>query len=137
MADRYATVEPMEGRRSTGEIVQDIINNTREIIRSELQLAKTEIADKGKRAGKAAGMLAAGGAIAAVAALLIVVTCVAALSIVMPLWAASLIMAALLGVVGGGMMLVGRQRMKQTSMVPERTISSLKEDVQWLKHPTR
>ncbi len=137
MADRHAAVEPMEGRRSTAEIVQDIIDNTREIIRSELQLARTEVADKGKRVGKAAGMLAAGGAIAAVAALLIVVACVAALSLVMPVWAASLIMAVLLGVVGGGMMMVGRQRMKQTSMVPERTISSLKEDVQWLKHPTR
>lgn len=137
MADRYATVGPMEGRRSTAEIVQDIISNTREIIRSELQLAKSEVTDKGKRAGKAAGMLAAGGAIALVAALLIVATCVAALALVMPVWAACLIMAVLLGVIGGGMMLVGRQRMRQTSMVPERTISSLKEDVQWLKHPTR
>jgi hypothetical protein len=137
MADRYATVEPMEGRRSTGEIVQDIINNTREIIRSELQLAKTEVTGKGKRMGKAAGILAAGGAIAAVAALLIVATCVAALALFMPVWAACLIMAVLLGAIGGGMILAGRQRMKQTSMVPERTISSLKEDVQWLKHPTR
>ncbi len=137
MADRHAVVEPIEGRRSTAEIVQNIIDNTREIIRSELQLAKTEVTDKGKRVGKAAGILAAGGAIAAVAALLIVVTCVVALSLVMPVWAASLIMAVLLGVIGGGMMMVGRQRMKQTSMVPERTISSLKEDVQWLKHPTR
>lgn len=135
MADRHVGNAVYE--RSTSEIIQDIVDNTREIVRSELQLAKTEAARKGKRLGKAAGLLAAGGAVAAVAALLIVVTITALLATVMPVWVACLIMAVVLGAIGGGMLIVGRQRLRQTSMIPEQTISSLKEDVEWLKRRTR
>lgn len=137
MVDRHGGVESVSERRSTSEIVQDIVNNLRDIVRSELQLAKTEVGQKGKRIGKAAGMLAAGGAIAAVAALLIVATCTAALATVMPVWVACLIMAVLLGAIGGGMLMAGRRRLRQTSVVPVQTISSLKEDVEWLKRRTR
>lgn len=137
MADRYVDVSMANGHRSTSEIVQDIVNNIQEIVRSELHLAKVELTDKGKRIGNAAGLLGAGAAVAAVAGLLMVAAATAALTLVMPVWLACLIMGVLLGAAGGGMLIVGRQRLRQTSVVPERTISGLKEDVQWLKHPTR
>jgi Flp pilus assembly protein TadB len=123
--------------RSTGEIVQDILQNVQDIIRSEVQIAKNELADRGKQMGKAAGMLGGGLAMLWFAGALVIVTAVAALALVMPLWLASLIMAVLLGVVGGGMAMAGRQKLKQTSLKPEQAIQGVKEDVTWLKRQTR
>lgn len=136
MGDRHGPDTVYE-RRSTPEIIQDIVSNLREIVRSEFQLARTEAGQKGKRLGKAAAMLAAGGAIAAAAALLAVAACTAALAAFLPVWTACLIMAALLGAIGGGVLAAGRRRLRRTSVVPEQTISSLKEDVEWLKRRTR
>ncbi len=138
MADRYVEVAPDgTSHRSMAEIIQDIATNLQEMVRSEFRLAKAELTDRAKQAGKAAGILGAGIAVLAVAALLIVVTCVAALALVMPVWLASLIMAVLLGMVGGGMAMAGRSKLKHANLKPENTIHSVKEDVEWLKQQTR
>ncbi len=123
--------------RSTGEIVQDILQNIQDIIRSEVQVAKNELAERAGEMAKAAGMLGGGLALLWFAGALVIVTAVAALALVMPVWLASLIMAVLLGIAGGGMAIAGRQKMKQTSLKPEQAIQGVKEDVTWLRRQTR
>ena len=138
MATRHVETLPNgTAHRSAGEIVQDILQNLQDIIRSELEIAKTELTERGKRAGKAAGMLGGGLAVLAIAGLLLIATATAALALVMPVWLACLLMAVLLLMVGGGMAMVGRQRLKQTSLKPEQAIHGMKEDVEWLKRQTK
>ena len=55
MATRPST--PIEERRSVGEIIEDVVHDFGDIVRSELRLARAEITDKAQRAGKAAGLL--------------------------------------------------------------------------------
>lgn len=63
-----------------------------------------------------------------------VVTAIAALALVVPFWAAALIVAVVLLLLAVIFALVGKSRVsKALPPVPERTISSLKEDVQWVK----
>src|SRR6185369_5780075 len=123
--------------RSTGEIVQDILQNIQDIVRSEVEIAKNELTERAKQIGKAAGMLGGGLALLGFAAALVIVTAVAALALVMPVWLASLIMAILLGIVGGGMAIAERRKLKRTSLKPEQAIQGVKEDVTWLKRQTR
>lgn len=137
MADRYIEIERTEDHRSLAEIVQKIANNLQEIVRAEFRLAKAEMTERGRKMSKAAGMLGAGLALLLLAGLLLVVTIVAALSLFMPLWAAALIVGVVFGAIGGGMAMVGRQRMKATNLRPEETIVSVREDVEWLKRQTR
>jgi uncharacterized membrane protein YqjE len=136
MADRYVA-ERGEERRSVGEIVQNIANNLQEIIRAEFRLAKSELAERGRKMGRAAAILGAGLALLSIAGLLVIVTIVAALSLIMAVWAAALIVAVVLGALGGGMAVVGRERIKKTNLRPDDTIESVKEDVEWLKRQTR
>ena len=123
--------------RSISEVLQDIVGNIQEIVRSEVRLAKTEIRDEANRA-KPAGLLIAVGALAAVfAVLFLLLTIVHALSLVMPAWAASLIVAVGLSIIAGATLSAGRRRYKQINPIPERTVKNLKENVEWFPQQTK
>jgi uncharacterized membrane protein len=123
--------------RSSAEVVQDLVRNVQEILRSEVRLAKAEITEEAKKAGQSAA-LSAGGAILSIFGLgLLLWAAVYALSLALPLWAAALIIGVLVGIVAGIMLAVGRARMKQVHPKPETTIGSVKENVRWLKNQTR
>ena len=138
MADSHVDIiTNRTAERSTGEIVQDIARDIQEMVRGELQLARAELTERAKHLGKAAGVLAAGLGLLICAAGLIIATMTAALAIVIPVWAACLVMAFLLGAVGGAAAIAGRKRLQKTSLAPQRTIHGVKEDVEWIKQRTR
>jgi uncharacterized membrane protein YqjE len=119
----------------TGELIKDLSGQVSRLVRQEVELAKLEMIEKGKKLGVGAGML--GGA--AVAALLMLGSLTAFLIIVlalaMPWWAAALIVTAVWGVVAAVLALRGRDEIREMGKpVPEQTIETVKEDVQWLKH---
>jgi hypothetical protein len=88
--------------RSVSHILRDIIRDFQEIVRSELRLAKSEFRDEARKA-KSATVLITGGALTALFALLfLLITFVDALSLVMPNWAAALIVAVALAIIAGG-----------------------------------
>lgn len=118
----------------TGELLKDLSSQVSRLVRQEVELAKLEMTEKGKKLGVGAGML--GGA--AVAALLMLGSLTAFLIIVlalaMPWWAAALIVTAVWGVIAAVLALRGRDELREMGKpVPEQTIETVKEDVQWLK----
>jgi uncharacterized membrane protein YqjE len=124
--------------RSTGELVKDLSRDTSLLVRQEIALAKAEMAEKGEKAGIGLGMLAG----AAVAALLMLGTLttflVLALDGAMPAWTAALVVTLLWGVVAGVLALLGRQTLREMgSPMPEQTMESVKEDIEWLKERNR
>jgi uncharacterized membrane protein YqjE len=124
--------------RSTGELVKDLSRDTSLLVRQEIALAKAEMAEKGEKAGVGLGMLAG----AAVAALLMLGTLTAflvlALDGAMPAWTAALVVTLLWGVVAGVLALLGRQALREMgSPMPEQTMESVKEDIEWLKERNR
>ncbi len=125
------------GHRPTRGLIQDIVGNIQEIIRSEVRLAKTEVVEEVAKAGKAGGLIAGAGILALFGFGLVLVTCVAALALIMPVWLAALIMGVAVFVVAGTCYMMGRQRMRNVHPVPERTVQTLKDDVAWLKAQTR
>jgi uncharacterized membrane protein YqjE len=121
--------------RGIGELVKDLSGQVSTLARQEVELAKAELAEKGKKAGVGAGMF--GGA--AVAALLMLgsltTLLILALATALPAWLAALLVTLLWGAVAAGLALVGRDRMKEMGKpVPEQTVETVKEDVQWLKN---
>jgi hypothetical protein len=70
-------------------------------------------------------------------ALLLSLAVMFALGAVMPLGWAALIVAVAWGIVAAVLFGSGRAKMRTLSPVPKRTVETLKEDAQWLKHPTR
>ena len=119
----------------TGELIKDLSGQVSRLVRQEVELAKLEMTEKGKKLGVGAAML--GGA--AVAMLLMLGSLTAFLIIVlalaMPWWAAALIVTAVWGAIAAVLGLRGRDEMREMGKpVPEQTIETVKEDVQWLKH---
>jgi predicted lipid-binding transport protein (Tim44 family) len=117
-----------------GELLKQLSQETTTLVRQELELAKDEMAQKGKRAGLGAGMFggAAGAALLGLGALS--GAAIAALDTAMALWLAALIVALIWLAVAGVLALTGKSKVQQaTPPVPEQTQRSVKEDVEWAK----
>jgi uncharacterized membrane protein YqjE len=131
--------DPQPGEtRSLGQIVGDITSDMSTLVRQEIDLAKAEMAERGKRAGKGAGMLAAGAVVALLALGALTACVIAALDLAMATWLAALIVTVIYGVIAGVLAMTGRKQIREAAPpVPEQTIESVKEDVQWAKTRTR
>jgi uncharacterized membrane protein YqjE len=121
------------GQRSTSEIVQNILNNIQEIIRSEVRLAKAEMKEEAAKAGKAAGLMGGAGILALYGLGALIVATLAALATVMPVWGAALIMTFLLFMAAGILYAWGRGRLRDVHPA-QKTKRTLEDDVQWVKH---
>lgn len=124
-------------RESLGELVGELAQDLSRLMRQELELAKAEIREEAKKAGKATGMLAGAGFAGYMAAVLLSLALVFALGAVLPLGWAALIVAAVWGVAGFALYSTGRAKLRQVAPKPERTVESLKEDAEWARHPTK
>jgi uncharacterized membrane protein YqjE len=123
---------------SIGALVKDLASETSTLVRQEIDLAKAEMTERGKRAGKGAGMLAAGAVVALLALGALTAGVIAALDLAMATWLAALIVTVIYGVVAGVLAMTGRNQIREAAPpVPEQTIESVKEDVQWAKTRTR
>jgi uncharacterized membrane protein YqjE len=119
--------------RSVPEVLQDIVGNIQEIIRSEFSLAKIEIKQEAAQAKGPVIMWLIGGALGLYALGFLLFTAVLGMATVMPIWIAALVVGAVLTVASVALLSAARKRLNQVHKVPERTIESLKENVQWAK----
>lgn len=125
---RTNTEEPL------GAVVHRLSEQIPELVRSELRLAQDELTAKGKKAGLGIGMFSAAGLLAFFGAATLIATAVIALDLVLPLWAAGLIVAGVLFLGALGAALGGRNEIQQaTPAAPERAISGVKQDVDAVK----
>ena len=123
--------------RSFSDVFQDILHNVQDIVRSEVRLAKTEIREEVGEAKSAAVMLGGGALTSIFALLFFLLTLVYALALVMPSWTAALVVGAALAVIATLMLITGRRRFKQIHPTPERTVETIKENVEWAKQQVK
>jgi hypothetical protein len=133
-----ATSGPTAGaqdERSLSELSRDLANQTSALAQKEIELAKAELALKGKRLGIGAGAFGAAGLIGLYALGALTAAAILALAIVLDAWLAALIVAAVYGAVAGVLAITGKRKVEEaTPPVPEEAIESTKTDV---RHTTR
>lgn len=122
--------------RPLSSVLDDILGNLQNIVRSEARLAKTEIKGELRKSVSAIVLTGAGLVMLAFSALFVLVAIVAALSAVMPVWAAALIVAAGEGLMAALFVSLGLKRFKSLRGAP-RTVATLQENAEWVRHPTR
>jgi uncharacterized membrane protein YqjE len=124
--------------RGTGELLKELSDHTTTLVRKEIELAKAELGEKGKKAGQGAGMFGGAG-LFGVFAFAVLTTCIiAALDSAMELWLAALIVAVVYAAIAGVLALQGRNKVQEAGPpVPEQATESVKEDVQWAKTQAR
>jgi hypothetical protein len=142
--------------QSIGELVKQLADETKMLVKEELELARTEASrmgeavvtlaaqelrlakaemiEKGRTAGPGFGMIGAAGAAALLAAGSLSAFVILALDGVMPNWLAALLVALAWGVTAGALYSAGKGRVEKAGpLVPEQTVETIKEDVQWAK----
>jgi membrane protein len=123
---------------AAADLVRQLSEQTSTLVRQEVELAKAELALKGKRAGLGIGMFSGAGLLALYGIGALVAAAVLALTTAVAAWLAALIVAAVLGSLAGMLALRGRAEVTQaTPPVPEAAAESVKEDVQWVKTRAR
>jgi tetrahydromethanopterin S-methyltransferase subunit C len=115
-----------------GAAVKQLSQDIGILIRSEMELARNEMMEKAKTAGVGAGMLS-GSAITGVLTLgSLTALLILAISLALPAWLAALIVTVMWAAVTAILALAGKNKIQNAGpLVPEQTIESVKEDVQW------
>ena len=124
------------GDRSIAVVLQDIIRDVQDIVRSEVRLAKTELREEITKARSASVLVGIGVLAGILSVFFLLLTAVYALSLIVPDWAAALIVAAGVAIVAGVTLGTGLKQFKTVHAAPK-TVASLKENVEWAKQQTK
>jgi hypothetical protein len=133
MAQYQYLQQPNSDDRSLQELWSDMTSETSTLFRKEIELAKLETKESVARAGKAGVMFGAGGVVALLALQLLSFAAAWGLAAVLPTGFAFLIVGVVYVAVAGVLFAQGRKRAAEVKVVPEQTVETLKEDVQWAR----
>ena len=129
-ASRYNLAGAPEG---LGSLITGIIKDLQDLLRAEVQLAKTELREDAGALGKALAFIAAGAFIGLVGFIFMIQAIVWILDEFVNDWIAAGIVALALLLIAAILAMSGRSKLSHASLKPEQTIDTLKEDQQWAK----
>ena len=127
-----------EDDKPLGELVQDLSRQTSTLIRQEMRLAQAELAEKGRHAGKGAGMFGGAGLVALYGVGALVAAAILGLATVLEPWIAAAVIGAGLLVIAGVLALTGKKELDEAGPPkPELAMESMQRDVETVKARAR
>jgi hypothetical protein len=122
---------------SMSSLVSGIISDAQQLIRQEINLARREVREELNKAKTAALSMAAGAGLTALGGILFALTLVYVLvALGLPVWAGYAIVAAVITSIGVALLIIGRAKASQVSVIPPQTAESLKENAEWIQNQT-
>ena len=118
---------------SPGQLASEVAKDLSTLVRQEIALAKAELQHEAKTAGVAAGAFGGAGFAGYFVLLFASLAAMFGLDALMPIGWAALVVTGIWLVIAAILAVVGRSKIKAFSPKPERTVETVKEDVQWLK----
>ena len=115
---------------SVGELLTRLSAQTSRLVRDELKLAQQEMRESLRRAGKGAGLVSAAGLLTFLGAATLIAAAVAALSLVLPVWAAALIVGVVLLAAAAVVAVVSRREVERVTPPLPRTVENVREDIE-------
>jgi uncharacterized membrane protein YqjE len=131
------TIEGRFDGKSLRDLLRDLSQDSTTLMRQEYELFRTELHDRISHLQREVTLLGTGGLIAHVGLLALTAAIILALSLALPAWASALIVAVVYLVVGGILLAVGRQKLKEEELAPRESIHSMKQDVRTLREAFR
>lgn len=117
-----------------GSIISGLLKDLQDLVRAEVQLAKTELREDASAAGKAIAAIAGGALVGLVGFIFIMLAVTYLLNRWFPDWVSALIVGVVLALVALMLVMNGKSKLSAASLKPEQTIATLKEDQEWAKH---
>ncbi len=124
---------PFRPRRPLGAVIGSAVDGARTLVRKHVELARIEMTEAVSVRAKGAGMMAAAAVLGLFALGFAAASGSAALDLVLPAWAAHLIVSAVFVMISGALVLAGRRAMRTAPTTPEQTQKTLKEDARWAR----
>ena len=120
------------------ELLRELAADGRRLVRDEIGLAKLELGQSARAAAAVGALVGAGVVIGAFGAACLVAALVIGIGgLVGSYWASALGVGVLLSVVGGLALVIGLERVRSTRIAPEKTIETLRDDVDWASDEVR
>lgn len=129
--------EPKEPDVGLPELISRLTEQSSTLFRQELALAKTELRQEIRRAGRAGGLFGGAAVTGFLALMLLSFAAAWALAEVMHVAVAFLIVGAVYAIVAGVLATQGKSSAQEVDPSLPQTTASLKEDVQWAKNQPR
>lgn len=124
--------EPLRAERTLPELLSELTGDMTRLFRDEVELAKEELKQEGRKAGQAGAAFGGAAVVGLLAGVALVLFLGFALDSFLPTWLAFLIVTIVLGAVAAVLGMQGRTKVQEIDPAPEQTIETLKEDAQWL-----
>ncbi|MEU6673701.1 phage holin family protein [Streptomyces sp. NPDC046925] len=122
------------GSEPVGDLVQRASQQLTELVRGEMRLAQAEMKEKTRRYGKGGGLFGGAGLAGFLTLQALVATAIAALAVPLPVWAAGLIVTAVLGLVAAVLAMTGKKEVGRAAPpIPEQAIGGVKANVAEIK----
>jgi uncharacterized membrane protein YqjE len=118
---------------SIGDLLKRLSQDTSTLVKQEMALARAELAEQGKRAGKGAGMLGGAGVAGLLTLGALTATLIGVLDTAMAFWLAALIVTVVWAAIAGVLALQGRNEIKEATPPAPQTVETVKEDARWAK----
>jgi len=127
-----------EREPSLASLLSGIVGDAQVLVRQEIALARQEVREEISNAKDAGISLAIAGGVLVVGGLLLVLTLAQALAYFLhwPVWAGYGVVGIVLAIVGYILLSSAQKRMKQINPMPEKTVETLKENIEWIKDRT-
>lgn len=131
--------------RSIGDLMRELRDETTALFREEIALAKTEMSEKTSHFARNAFLLAAGAAVAHLGLIFLLLATSAGLSRFYDSlgmwfhgdWIAPLVVGLIVGIIGTIMLMKAKNTLSNTSLYPDRTVDTLRNDKNWVKEKVR
>jgi uncharacterized membrane protein YqjE len=118
---------------SIGDLLKRLSQDTSTLVKQEMALARAELTEQGKRAGKGAGMLGGAGVAGLLTLGALTATLIGVLDTAMAFWLAALIVTVVWAAIAGVLALQGRNEIKEATPPAPQTVETVKEDARWAK----
>jgi hypothetical protein len=127
-----------EGDRSVAQLISGIVGDAQVLVRQEIALARQEISDEIGKAKQAGLKLGIAGAVLAVGGLLLILALAQGIADLFnwPTWAGYGLVGVVLAIVGALLLSSAQKQIKEVRPVPEQTVETIKENVEWIKERT-
>ncbi len=120
-------------RRPFGAVVASAVDGFRALARGHVELVRLEVSEAASIRARGVGMIVTAAVLAMYAVGFGAAAGAAALALVMPTWAAILIVATVLIMVAGLLILIARRALRTAPTAGERTRETMKEDARWAR----
>jgi uncharacterized membrane protein YqjE len=132
------TEETHQDRRSIRELIDQLSEDVRGLVRAEVSVIRAELEEKVRRLAVGAALVAVAGVLGLVALGAATATAIIALANVLATWLAALIVTAVFAFVAGIVLLAGVKMLRRgVPPAPKESVDSIKEDVSWVKARAR